>query len=294
MLELKRPRPVFLIPVLVLAAFYGYRLLKSRPPYIVHSYQGESYDWRREYAVILPEEYDEGNERWPAILYLHGLGEVGEDLTYLLRRGLVKEINKGLEIPFIVIAPQAMWTNRYEDGWAKNEADVLKVLEDAQSRYRIDPDRLYLTGNSMGGVGSFYFASKYPERFAAVAPICGEGEPEWVESYGDLPFWVFHGEDDELIPVEGSIRMVEAMKEAGVDVKLTLYPGVNHNAWTPTYNNPEFYEWLLSHERNEEGTQASETVKESPASPPASGPPDLQPRASFGFAEIGASPTERK
>lgn len=256
MLKLKRPRLVFVIPILVLSAFYAYRLWSHRPPYISHSYQGESHDWRREYAVMLPEGYRGDNQLWPAILYLHGLGEVGEDLTYLLRRGLIKEVHDGLEIPFIVIAPQAMWTNQYEDGWKKNEADVLKVLSDARSRYRIDPDRIYLTGNSMGGIGSFYLASKYPDLFAAVAPICGQGQPEWAKAYGELPFWIFHGEEDEIIPVEQSARMVEAIEDAGGEVKYTFYPGVSHDSWTPTYQNPELYSWFLSQKRNRSSLQA--------------------------------------
>ncbi len=199
--------------------------------------------------MLLPQGYDNEEAAWPAIVYLHGLGEVGDDLSYLTRRGLVKELSHGLEIPFVVIAPQAGWTDDYVNGWKNNETAVLGALADAQSRYRIDPDRIYLTGNSMGGIGSFYLASKHPDIFAAVAPIAGQGEAAWAEQYSDLPFWVFHGEQDDVIPVAGSQNMVEAMRKQSVEVKYTEYPELLHDSWTPTYQNLELYEWFLNHDR---------------------------------------------
>jgi predicted peptidase len=251
MLRLSRPRLIFLLPLLISAAFFSHRLWAERKPYLKHTVFSSTFNGTRDYAVILPDRYDDSEGPWPTILYLHGWGEVGTDLSYLLRRGLVKEVQDGLDIPFIIVAPQAMWTDHYADGWKRNEQEVLAVVADAQSRYRIDPDRIYLTGNSMGGIGSFYFASNYPDLFAAVAPIAGQGETEWVKGFALLPFWVFHGAKDDVIPVEGSQLMVEAMRAAAVDVKYTEYPDLLHDTWTPTYQNLDLYDWFLEHRRGD-------------------------------------------
>jgi predicted peptidase len=111
---------------------------------------------------------------------------------------------------------------------------------------------VYLTGLSMGGFGSWALACRYPERFAAVAPICGGGDRYRVSRLKDVPVWVFHGAKDPVVPVQASVDMVEALKKAGGNVQLTVYPEAQHDSWTETYNNSKLYEWFLSHKRNDQ------------------------------------------
>jgi predicted peptidase len=124
------------------------------------------------------------------------------------------------------------------------------LLDEVLKRYRVDLDRVYVTGNSMGGNGTWALAAKCPERFAAIAPICGVGDASSTGRLKNVPTWAFHGADDRVVPPEKSERMIAALKKAGGDAKLTVYPGVGHDAWTATYANPRFYEWLLQHNRS--------------------------------------------
>jgi predicted peptidase len=134
----------------------------------------------------------------------------------------------------------------------------LPLLEQIMRNYAVDKSRVYLTGLSMGGYGTWSLGLTYPELFAAIAPICGGGEfispflssrdkPEALRSLG---IWAFHGAKDPVVPVAESERMVELAKKLGIkEVKLTVYPEAGHDAWTETYNNPQLYEWLLEHSR---------------------------------------------
>lgn len=243
------PRAIFMIPLLLSAGYFAYGRWESSTPFESRSFKSEITGETRRYAVLLPKDYHRNRGDWPAILYLHGLGESGDDLTQLMAHGLIREATLDMDLPFVIIAPQAMMTMDYRLGWRNNEADVLKVLREAQKKYRIDPDRIYLTGNSMGGIGSFYMASRHPDLFAAVAPIAGQGDTSWTSQYHGLPFWVFHGLKDDIIPARGSDEMVEAMKSNDVDVRYTPYPTVTHDSWTQTYRNPELYKWFLQHRR---------------------------------------------
>jgi predicted peptidase len=251
--QFRKPRLMFVVPLVVGAAYLGYLRWSRTTPYEAHTFTSEITGEERSYAVFLPKGYRWKAGPWPTILYLHGFGEAGNDPRELLDEGLGKELAEGLEIPFIVVAPQAMFTDHYREGWRRSEEDVVSALRDAQGEYRIDAERIYLTGNSMGGVGAFYIASKYPELFAAVAPIAGEGEGEWAEAYENLPFWVFHGRRDEIVPSEGSEAMVSAMREQNGVVDYTVYPEVKHDSWTQTYRNPELYAWFLRHRREGAG-----------------------------------------
>jgi predicted peptidase len=111
----------------------------------------------------------------------------------------------------------------------------------------VDVNRIYLTGLSMGGYGSWTLAAAHPERFAAMAPICGGGDPADAKKLKDIPTWVFHGAKDEVVPPKASEDMVEAIKTEGGDIRYTLYPEANHDSWSETYDNPELYTWFLSH-----------------------------------------------
>ena len=132
-------------------------------------------------------------------------------------------------------------------GW--NVDALIGLLDHVVSKYRVDPRRIYLTGLSMGGYGTWSLAARAPDRFAAIVPICGGGSPDNAEKLKNLPIWVFHGAKDRVVPVSRSEQMVEAIKAVGGNVKFTVYPDVAHDSWTETYNDPKLYEWLLKHKR---------------------------------------------
>ena len=187
--------------------------------------------------------------RWPVILFLHGGGERGTDLELVINQGAIK-VAQDRGLPFVMLAPQCPLNHWW--------SDFLPLLDDmiqsAVEHLNGDPDRVYLTGLSMGGYGTWHMAVEYPNRFAAIAPICGSGPwmynvRERLGSIRHLPTWVFHGDDDEVVPSIESKVMVQSLKDAGGDVRFTLYPGVGHDSWTRTYANEELYDWFLQHTR---------------------------------------------
>lgn len=207
------------------------------------------------YLLYLPDSYAkdptdraDGGRGWPLVLFLHGAGERGEDLNIIKRHGLPKLIDRGAHEPFILIAPQCA-----TDGWW--DADVLQGLIDAtQKNLHVDPSRLYCTGLSMGGFGTWMMVERFPGEFAAVAPICGGGDA-WLLKFGasaakHLPVWAFHGEADPVVPIHRTEEMVQALQSMGdTDVKFTRYPGVGHDSWTRAYDDPDLIPWLLSHRK---------------------------------------------
>jgi dienelactone hydrolase len=196
-----------------------------------------------DHLVYLPDGYYRSFARWPVILTLHGRGEAGLDIGLVRRQGLPLRIEKKEGLPFVIVAPQS-------SDWAWNVEALDALLDDVLKRYRVDLDRVYVTGNSMGGNGTWALAAKCPERFAAIAPICGVGDASSTGRLKGVPTWAFHGADDRVVPPEKSERMIAALKKAGGDARLTVYPGVGHDAWTATYANPSFFEWLLQHSRS--------------------------------------------
>jgi predicted peptidase len=196
------------------------------------------------YLLFLPEGYSKGDKRWPLILFLHGAGECGDDLSKVKVHGPPKIVATKKEFPFIVVSPQS--PNR-RTAWNPDALNAL--LDDIVARYKVDKARIYLTGLSMGGYGTWALAATSPERFAAIVPICGGGDPADAKRLKGLPIWVFHGAKDPAVPVARSEEMVKALREASSDVKFTIYPEAEHDSWTETYNNPKLYEWLLQHKR---------------------------------------------
>ncbi|NLH41425.1 MAG: prolyl oligopeptidase family serine peptidase [Planctomycetes bacterium] len=201
------------------------------------------------YLLHLPKEYGQDKDRkWPLMLFLHGAGERGNDVNKVKVHGPPKLIEQGKDLPFIVVSPQCP-----AGSWWTEQIDALTaLLDDVQARYAVDTSRVYLTGLSMGGFGSWALGCRYPERFAAVAPICGGGEWFLAERLKSVPVWVFHGAKDSVVPVRESREMVDALKRAGGDVQYTEYPEANHDSWTETYNNPKLYEWFLSQHKGGE------------------------------------------
>ncbi len=206
------------------------------------------------YLLFLPKGYEAaGSKRWPLILFLHGAGERGTDIWKVATHGPPKHIATHPEFPFIVVSPQCpegqIWSNDV----------LLALLEEVTRSYAVDPARIYLTGLSMGGYGTWNLGLAYPDKFAAIVPICGGGElitillssGEKSHALKTLGVWAFHGGKDPVVPVEESQRMINLLKRFGVgDTKLTIYPEAGHDSWSETYNNPELYDWLLKHQRS--------------------------------------------
>jgi predicted peptidase len=197
--------------------------------------------------IDLPHGYeDDRSRRWPLILFLHGISERGVDPEKVRANGLPRLIAEGLKIPFIVASPQCPTSQ-----WWTTQLERLRDFLDALIlRHRVDPDRVYLTGLSMGGNGAWELAVDYPDRFAALAPVCGPMSHGPLEKIVKLPTWVFHGEADAVVPLRESQEMVAMLKALGhQDIRLKIYPGVGHDSWTPAYSDPALYEWFLKHRR---------------------------------------------
>ena len=203
--------------------------------------------FQMEYLLFLPESYAQStNQKFPLILFLHGAGERGRDLDSVKRHGIPKIVKTNPDFPFIAVSPQCP-----EDSWWTSELHTINgLIEEVVEKYQVDTSRIYLTGLSMGGFGTWSLASMYPERFAAIAPVCGGGEVRQIlRSLVEMPIWTFHGQKDDVIPFSRSEEIVTALKKHGSSIKFTIYPEAGHDSWTETYDNPELYEWFLKHSR---------------------------------------------
>lgn len=204
-----------------------------------------------DYLLYLPRNFGaDPSQQWPLVLFLHGAGERGNDLQKVAVHGPPKLAQAGREFPFILVSPQC------PEGQVWDDAVLIGLLDELQAKYRVDPKRVYATGLSMGGYGTWALALRHPERFAAVAPVCGGGErirallPSQQDALKTLGVWAFHGGKDNVVALSESERMVDAFKKAGVkDIRLTVYPEAGHDSWTQAYNEPTFFDWLLQHSR---------------------------------------------
>ena len=221
----------------------------------------------RPYYVWVPLDYT-ADKKWPTILFLHGAGESGTDGDKVLIQGLPKEIKKrDGKFEFIVVMPQCISMReapkdekapdkpRPRGGWRDAEEQLaMDAFKATLKDYSCDPDRLYLTGLSMGGFGTFAFMVKYPNMFAATAPICGGGEPARAGDIAHIPTWVWHGDSDKTVPPDRSRSMVAALlKNKAVEVRYTEVVGVGHNSWDNTYADDAVYKWLLEHKVSDLG-----------------------------------------
>ena len=228
------------------------------------------------YWLYLPEDYSAkiSSTRWPVLIFLHGMGERGRDLERVLVHGPPKLISRGKHFPFIMIAPQCPDDGRFGNGksksfWWSPEGPVDKVkniMEFEKKRLRrVDSDRIYVTGLSMGGFGTYHLAGRHPGYFAAAAPICGHGnrfpdKKALQRAFADLPAWAFHGDRDRVVRLSEQKQTIDLLKAGGATIKLTVYSGVGHDSWTRTYQNPEFYDWLLAQKRKKtQGGKQAET-----------------------------------
>ncbi|WP_350287926.1 PHB depolymerase family esterase [uncultured Croceitalea sp.] len=198
------------------------------------------------YYLYYPQNYDTAkNKDFGLLLFLHGGGESGGELDEIKRNGPPKLLVEGKEFPFLVLAPQ----NPHKRKWWNIQA-VNQLLDAIIQENRVDPERIYLTGLSRGGSAAWDLAVQYPEKWAALAVVCGMAPvpyAHWVDK--DLPIWVFHGDQDEVISVEESDKMVDKLKEMGYDVQYTRYEGVGHNSWSRAYTTEALYNWMESQKR---------------------------------------------
>ena len=197
---------------------------------------------QKNYLLYLPKGYP-GESPWPLLLFLHGSGERGNDIDRVKRHGPPRLADEGTDFPFVIVSPQCP----AGETWSAESLD--RFLDKMLKRYRIDRNRVYVSGLSLGGYGTWDLAGTFPERFAAAAPVCGGGDPARAGAMKDLPLWVFHGEKDWVVPVEKSREMVDALKKVNGKVKFTMYPDTGHDAWTPAYSNPALYQWFLEHRK---------------------------------------------
>ncbi|MDD9887314.1 MAG: prolyl oligopeptidase family serine peptidase [Candidatus Marinimicrobia bacterium] len=200
------------------------------------------------YLLHLPNQYEKYPQmNWPVILFLHGMGERGDNLELLKIHGMPKITSKNKDFPFIAISPQCPIDNFWNDTTIQDA--LMGLLNEIISNYRTDKNRIYLTGLSMGGYGTWSLAAKHPNVFAAAVPICGGGDPSTVKRLKDMPIWAFHGAKDTVVPSSETEAMVSVLKKIGGNVKYTLYPDAYHDSWTKTYENEQLYKWLLSHQK---------------------------------------------
>jgi len=197
------------------------------------------------YWIALPAEYGaDPAVPWPLVLFLHGAGERGDDLEVVKKHGPPKLVAAGQAFPFVLVSPQCPAGSRWD-------ADELAALvEQLASTLKIDRRRIYVTGLSMGGAGTWALLAKYADRFAAAVPICGRGDVAAVEKMAKVPIRVFVGAKDRAETVKNCEEMVAALQKAGAKATLKVYPDLAHDCWTETYNNAELYEWLLAQKKN--------------------------------------------
>ncbi|HYF83440.1 MAG TPA: alpha/beta fold hydrolase [Clostridia bacterium] len=199
------------------------------------------------YLLYLPNEYGrDSNEKWPLLLFLHGAGESGDDVELVKRHAIPKMIEEGQDLPFIIAAPQCP----ADSYWDAHFDAIDELIKELGACYPIDSDRIYLTGISMGGFGAFDLAMAYPDRFAAVVPVCGGASyPELAYVIKNVPVWVFHGARDEAVPIGESEKVVEVLKSCNGNVRFTIYPDKGHDVCSLAYQHKELFSWLLEQNR---------------------------------------------
>ncbi len=196
------------------------------------------------YVVYVPKGYSP-EKPLPSILFLHGAGEQGDDGKKQASVGLGAAIKLAEDQwNFIVMFPQKP---PGRGGFMDHEKLILDIVEKTNKEYKIDEKRQYITGLSMGGMGTWSLICKYPEKWAAAAPVCGHGNPADAPKIKDLPIWNFHGDKDNAVNIKGSQDMIDAIKAAGGMPKFTIYPGVGHNSWDKAYREEKLNEWFLTH-----------------------------------------------
>jgi predicted peptidase len=194
------------------------------------------------------------NEKYPLVIFLHGAGERGKDNEKQVKHIQIMFNHNTLnKYPSFVLAPQCpekqMWSDIASGKLSATPTRPMQLfidlLEEILRDYPIDPKRIYITGVSMGGFGTWDLLARFPQRFAAAVPICGGGDERTAEKIKHIPMWVFHGAEDEVVSPKHSRRMVTAIQNAGGSPGYTEYPGIKHNSWTTAYKEPHLMPWLF-------------------------------------------------
>lgn len=210
------------------------------------------------YLISIPEGYDPEGDPVPLLLFLHGAGERGDDLELVKVHGPPKMIESGHKFPAIVVSPQCP----KDDSWTLEVDALIGLLNQLETDYHIDTDRIYVTGLSMGGYGAWRLAGQQPERFAAIMPICGGGERWDAARLGraGLPIWAFHGDHDTGVPLTEAVMMVNVANSAENDTgraRLTVFPDTGHISWNAAYDDPQVWEWLFAQRREPKAEEPS-------------------------------------
>lgn len=210
--------------------------------YTKHTWNSDKH-FNFKYVQYLPKDFDP-NEKYPLVFFLHGAGERGEDLDVAMRYGFMQHVRESdAEYPFIFVAPQCP-DNKY---WGCYTESLIAFLEEKIEELPIDTDRVYLTGLSMGGTGTWMLAMACPEKFAAIAPICGSGITWNARILKDIPIMVYHGDRDGCVPIDESIHMIGAVNKNGGNAHIKVLFNTDHDAWVEAYKGDELWKWLLSH-----------------------------------------------
>lgn len=254
---------LFLLPLTAMAGLEDVQVRETK--FTGGDYEGETF----RYLFLKPENVEPG-KKYPLILFLHGAGERGDDPEVLKKHFLptiASEENRQ-KFPCFVVAPQCRsehwWTARRRGENSSNEGAgpmmemALQCVDDVIKEFPVDENRLYLTGLSMGGYGSWDLAARQPNRWAAVVPICGGGDEGNADKLKNVPIWAVHGDADPAVPVEKSREMIQAIKDAGGDPKYTEYPGVKHDSWTQAYSDPNgVVPWMFEQRLEARSKEAS-------------------------------------
>lgn len=227
---------------------------------------------RYDYCVYVPPEYTR-TRPWPVILFLHGSGERGRDGFLQTEVGIARAIRRHRgSVPAIVVMPQC----RPEQMWNGPMLQVaLRCVEQTAREYHLDPDRIYLTGLSMGGQGTWLLGAEYAERFAALVPICPFvelGPPTGLlekiaPRLTGVPIWCFHGDADPNVPVARTRELVATIRKLGGNIRYTEVPGGGHNVWDQAYDDPELWKWLFAQKRTPQKREAPAPAAEGSARP---------------------------
>jgi predicted peptidase len=203
------------------------------------------------YLLFVPKDYSESADtRWPLLMFLHGSGERGDDLAVVKKHGPPKLVDSRPDFPFVTVSPQCPTGER----WQANQLSAL--IDHLEKTLKLDPERLYVTGLSMGGAGTWSLIAHQPKRFAAAIPICGGGGGDdftRAELFSKLPIWAYYGDQDGAAGLKQCERMIAAIEATGnKEAHMTIYPNVGHDSWTETYANEDVYKWLLSQKLKQE------------------------------------------
>jgi len=208
--------------------------------YTKHKWESDIY-YNFNYAKYLPKDFDETKE-YPLVLFLHGAGERGDDLDIATRHGYMKYVREeGKEYPFICIAPQCP-NDKY---WGCYTESLIAFLDYITETLPIDKKRIYLTGFSMGGTGTWMLAMAAPDKFAAIAPVCGSGIYWNTEILRNIPILMYHGDCDDVVPINESVNMLKSIHKNGGNAQLKICYGVGHNAWDYAYTDDFLMNWML-------------------------------------------------